>query len=351
MLKYILWRCFSGFWVILGVMVIVFLIFHVLPGNPIDSLLGRDKSEETRRRIMQEYRFDRPIYEQLILYLNDLSPVSLHRSSDKNIEKFDYFVSFPIGQDKVLIVKLPYLGHSVSRGRRVSDILLEDLEGTFWLAFTAMLFASITGIGLGMVGALNQGTRLDATVLGISVLGISTPSFITAILVQLLFAYYWADWTGLELQGSLVVKTEHGREYHLKNLVLPALTLGVRPMAIIMQLTRNSLIEVMSQDYIRTARAKGVPKHRIIFKHALKNALNPVITAVTGWLASLMAGAFFVEFIFKYRGLGFDTMQAVSDKDFPIVMGATIVVATFFVLINIAVDIVYAYLDPRIKLK
>jgi peptide/nickel transport system permease protein len=122
-------------------------------------------------------------------------------------------------------------------------------------------------------------------------------------------------------------------------------------MAIIMQLTRSSLIEVMSQDYIRTARAKGVPKYSIILKHALKNALNPVITAVTGWLASLMAGAFFVEFIFKYRGLGFDTMQAVTDKDFPIVMGSTIVVASFFVLVNIVVDIAYAYLDPRIKLK
>ncbi|MCS7019025.1 MAG: ABC transporter permease [Cytophagales bacterium] len=351
MLKYILWRFFSGFWVILGVIVVVFLIFHVLPGNPVDSLLGRDKSQATRLRIMREYRFDRPIYEQLILYLNDLSPISLHRRTEKNLEKFDYTTLVSVGEDRMLVLKLPYFGHSISRGRRVSDILLEDIEGTFWLAFSAMLFASTVGIGMGMVAALNQGTRIDTAVLGISVLGISTPSFITAILVQLLFAYYWADWTGLELQGSLVIKTEYGREYQFKNLILPALTLGLRPMAIIMQLTRNSLLEVMSQDYIRTARAKGVPKHLIIFKHALKNALNPVITAVTGWLASLMAGAFFVEFIFKYRGLGFDTMQAVSDKDFPIVMGATIVVASFFVLINILVDIVYAYLDPRIKLK
>jgi peptide/nickel transport system permease protein len=351
MLKYILWRFFSGFLVILGVIVIVFFIFHVLPGNPIDSLLGRDKSEETRQRIMREYRFDRPIHEQLILYLNDLSPISVHWHIEKNRKKFDYIELLPIDNDKILVIKMPYFGHSISRGRRVIDILLEDIEGTLWLASAAMLFASLMGIGMGMVGALNQGSRLDQAVLGLSVLGISTPSFITAILVQLLFAYYWSDWTGLELQGSLVVKTEHGREFHFKNLILPALTLGIRPMAIIMQLTRSSLIEVMSQDYIRTARAKGVPKYSIILKHALKNALNPVITAVTGWLASLMAGAFFVEFIFKYRGLGFDTMQAVTDKDFPIVMGSTIVVASFFVLVNIVVDIAYAYLDPRIKLK
>lgn len=350
MLKFILWRFFSGFLVILGVTVIVFLIFHVLPGNPVDSLLGRDKSEETRQRIMSEYRFDRPLYEQLVLYLNDLSPISVHWDVEKNRKKFAYLELMPIGKDKTLVAKLPYFGHSITRGRRVSEILLEGMEGTIWLAFAAMLFASIFGIGMGMVGALNQGSRLDTAVMAVSVIGISTPSFITAIIVQLLFAYYWADWTGLELQGSLVVKTEYGREYHFKNLILPALTLGIRPMAIIMQLTRSSLIEVMSQDYIRTARAKGVPKYSIIFKHALKNALNPVITAVTGWLASLMAGAFFVEFIFKYRGLGFDTMQAVGDKDFPIVMGATIVVASFFVLVNIVVDILYAYLDPRIKL-
>jgi len=351
MLKYILWRFFSGFLVILGVTVVVFFIFHVLPGNPVDSLLGRDKSEETRQRVMREYRFDRPIHEQLILYLNDLSPISVHWHLEKNRKKFDYIELLPIGDNKTLVVKMPYFGHSISRGRPVIDILLEDIEGTLWLSTAAMLFASLFGVGMGMIGALNQGSRLDKIILGLSVVGISTPSFITAILVQLLFAYHWANWTELELQGSLIVKTEYGREYHFKNLILPALTLGIRPMAIIMQLTRNSLIEVLSQDYIRTARAKGVPKHLIILKHAMKNALNPVITAVTGWLASLMAGAFFVEFIFKYRGLGFDTMQAVSDKDFPVVMGSTIVVASFFVLVNILVDIIYAYLDPRIKLR
>ncbi|MCS6967370.1 MAG: ABC transporter permease [Cytophagales bacterium] len=350
MLKYILWRCFSGLMVIIGVIIVVFFIFHVLPGNPVDSLMGRDKSEENRQRIMKEYRFDQPLPLQLILYLNDLSPISLHLHSEKNRLKFDYLELLQIG-DKILVAKFPYLGHSIVRGRRVSEILLEDMEGTIWLAVTAMLFASVVGISMGLVSALNQGTRLDTAILGISVFGISTPSFISAIVAQLLFAYYWADWTGLELQGSLVVKTEYGREYHFKNLILPALTLGIRPMSIIVQLTRNSMIEVMSQDYIRTARAKGVPRYRIIFKHALKNALNPVITAVTGWLASLMAGAFFVEFIFKYRGIGYDTMQAVTDKDFPIVMGATVMVASVFVVINIFVDILYAYLDPRIKLK
>ena len=127
------------------------------------------------------------------------------------------------------------------------------------------------------------------------------------------------------------------------------MALGVRPLAIIMQLTRSSMLDVLSQDYIRTARAKGLSPGRTVRRHALRNALNPVVTAVSGWLASLMAGAFFIEYIFNWKGLGTTTLQAVQNLDFPVVMGATLFVAALFVLVNIAVDMLYALLDPRVK--
>ena len=137
----------------------------------------------------------------------------------------------------------------------------------------------------------------------------------------------------------------------LKNLILPAFTLGLRPLAIIVQLTRSSMLDVLSQDYIRTAKAKGLKYRVIIVKHALKNALNPVITAVSGWLASLMAGAFFIEVIFDWKGLGLVTINAVYNLDFPIVMGVTIFVAFAFIIINIFVDLLYAVVDPRVRIK
>ena len=136
----------------------------------------------------------------------------------------------------------------------------------------------------------------------------------------------------------------------MRNLLLPAVALGVRPLAVIMQLTRSSMLDVLSQDYIRTARAKGLSPGRTVLHHALRNALNPVVTAVSGWLASLMAGAFFIEYIFNWKGLGTTTLRAVENLDFPVVMGATLFVAAIFVLVNIAVDMLYAVLDPRVRL-
>ena len=136
----------------------------------------------------------------------------------------------------------------------------------------------------------------------------------------------------------------------LRNLLLPAVALGIRPLAIITQLTRSSMLDVLGQDYIRTARAKGLSQMATVLHHALRNALNPVVTAVSGWLASLMAGAFFIEYIFNWKGLGTVTLRAVENLDFPVVMGATLFVAALFVVINIAVDVLYAVLDPRVKL-
>ena len=167
-----------------------------------------------------------------------------------------------------------------------------------------------------------------------------------------IFAFVLVRFTGLNMTGSLFSVDDFGRgEYlDLKNLILPAITLGIRPLAIIVELTRNSLLEEMTQDYIRTARAKGLRERRIIFKHALKNALNPVVTAISGWLASLLAGAVFVEFIFDWKGIGVVIVNALDKYDFPVVMGAVLFISIILIMINFFVDIIYGILDPRVRI-
>jgi len=172
-----------------------------------------------------------------------------------------------------------------------------------------------------------------------------------AIAIAYLFGFVWSNYTGLHMTGSWFdIDTSSGERYlTLSNLVLPALTLGIRPLAIIAQLTRASLLDVLQQDYIRTAIAKGLPPWKVTWKHALRNALNPVVTAITGWFAELLAGAFFVEYIFGWKGLGKLTVDALEKLDFPIVMGAVLVSACFFVMINLLSDLLYGWIDPRAR--
>jgi peptide/nickel transport system permease protein len=228
---------------------------------------------------------------------------------------------------------------------------MENIGSTFILAFFAMLLATVLGIVAGVIAALNRNKWIDHVIISLSVFGMSIPTFLSAILFAIIFGYYLSDWTGLNLTGQLwVTHPILGKQLHLKNIILPAITLGIRPLSIIVQLTRSSMLDVMSKDYIRTAKAKGLNSLNIFMRHALKNAINPVITAVTGWLASLMAGAFFVEYIFDWKGLGFVTIKAVQSLDFPVVMGSTLLIAIIFIIINIFVDILYAAVDPRIRL-
>ena len=153
--------------------------------------------------------------------------------------------------------------------------------------------------------------------------------------------------------GNLYTVDNYGNgEYiDLKNLILPALTLGIRPMSVLVQLTKKSILEALSQDYIRTARAKGMPKSRLIFRHALRNALNPIVTSASGWLAGLLAGAVFVEYVFDWKGMGVVVVDGLEKYDFPVVMGAILFVCVLLVLINIIVDIIYGWLDPRVRLQ
>ncbi|RYE07407.1 MAG: ABC transporter permease, partial [Sphingobacteriaceae bacterium] len=178
------------------------------------------------------------------------------------------------------------------------------------------------------------------------------PSFFAGIIIAWLFGFVLSNYTGLNMSGSLTdFDPFRGQIIVWKNLILPTITLGLRPLAIIVQLTRNEMLNVLSQDYIRTAKAKGLDKNSIIYKHALKNALNPVVTAIATWFASLLAGSFFVEYIFGYNGLGKTTVDALETSDFPVIMGAILFIAFIFVVINLLVDLLYVWIDPRVKLE
>lgn len=351
MFQFILKRLAYGFLVILGVIVIVFLLFFVIPGDPATVITGGKGDAATLEAVRKDLGLDRSKFVQLLFYLNNLSPLSIHSTDEATVKKFRYSTLINFG-GYALAWKKPYLGRSYQSNKPVDEILLEDIEGTLWLAIVSMFFATIVGIAFGTVAAIKQNTFTDYALVTVSVLGISIPSFVLAILISNIFGFYLADYTGLSLTGSLwELNPINGKsELRLQNIILPAFTLALRPLAIIVQLTRSSMLDVLTQDYIRTARAKGLYYHTIILKHALKNALNPVITAVSGWLASLMTGAFFIEYIFNWKGLGRTTITALAELDLPVIMGATIVIAFIFVIVNIVVDILYAAIDPRIRL-
>lgn len=350
MIKFIGKRLLYGFVVILGVVLVIFFLFHALPGDPVSMMVGQRTDVSTREAITKELGLDQSLPKQLYHYIKDLSPISIHEDTQESQTKYEYLPILDIGKN-VLVIKRPYLRRSFQTNKRVDEILWKNLENTFWLALAAMGFASLFGIGFGIIAALRQNSLWDHLLVSGSVLGISIPSFVSGILIAMVFGYYLSSYTGLNLTGQLwTTHPIYGKELQLRNIILPALTLGIRPLSIIVQLTRSSMLDVLSQDYIRTARAKGLKFHNVVIKHALKNALNPVITAVSGWLASLMAGAFFVEYIFDWKGLGYVTISAVQSLDFPVVMGATLLIAVIFVFVNILVDILYAAIDPRVRL-
>ncbi len=351
MIKFLFKRLTYGFLVLIGVAIVVFFIFNVLPGDPVSMIAGQNADAKTREMLTKELGLDKPRPIQLLHYLNDISPLSIHKNQPEIQEKYNYFSVVPLGANTI-VLKKPYLRHSYASNQLVTEIISESIVPTFWLGLSAMIFASFFGIGFGILSALNRGSWIDKFLVTFSVMGVSTPSFIAGILFALLFGYYWGDYTGLNSFGSLWENNGiDGRQLVLKNLILPAFTLGIRPLAIIVQLTRSSMLEVLSQDYIRTARAKGVSRVMVILKHALKNALNPVLTSISGFFASLLAGSIIIERIFSWNGIGDVSLIAVEQKDLPVVMGCTLLVASLFILVNILVDISYRFLDPRVKLE
>ncbi len=381
MLQFVLQKSLYGLSLLFGVVSVVFFLFALNPADPARMMAGQFADAETLEGIREAYGLDKPVLERYGLYLEKLSPVSFNDG---------------------IALKSPDLGVSYNNARPVSEILAETIPNSLLLAGGAIGLALILGVVLGMVSAQNKDKPLDRFIISVSALGMAGPSFFVGMLVAWLFGFRWSQeiylpwivlillvgviaWMvkpptnrvihvigfllavtgtifydyGLTLPGTGLPMSGSWREIHPflgetiapQHLILPLLTLGVRPLAVITQLTRNALLDVLSQDYVRTAKAKGLSQRRVLWVHALPMALNPVITAASGWFAGMLAGAVFVEFIFGWRGLGLELFEALQREDQPVVMGAVLFFAAFFVLINILVDVCYAWLDPRIRLK
>lgn len=332
MFQYVIRKIGYGLLVMLGVITLIFALFNILPGDPARMMLGQNADQESIDMIHKELGLDKPLPIQYLYYLNDLSPIGMDEDG-----KFGF--------------KAPNLRRSYQSGKTVASILGESFPNTILLALVSIAFAFVVGVTLGSLAAIYSDTWLEKAILLLTSFGMSLPSFFAAILIAWFFAFVLADYTGLSMFGSLYSVDDFGNgEYiDLKNLILPALTLGIRPLSVICELTKSTMKEVLQQDYIRTAKAKGLSKFQIIKNHALRNTLNPVVSSISSWFASLIAGAVFVEYIFDWKGVGVVIVDSLEKYDFPVLMGTLIVICVMLIMINILTDIIHAMLDPRIK--
>lgn len=347
---YILKRLAYGLLVTVLVVATVTSVIFLAPVDPAQLTFGQRSDVSTVKAKTSELGLDQPLHVQLGLYLADLSPLSMLTQTPDNQRKYRHFVLCHLGAERVLALKAPYLRESYQSGRPVAEILADAIPATALLAGVAMLLATLLGLLLGVLAALRPHTFWDHLISVVSVFGYSLPSYVAAMLLALVFGYALGDWTGLEVQGSLFALDDFG-EWQVRwgNLVLPAFALGLRPVALITQLTRSAMLDVLSQDFVRTATAKGLARHLVVGKHALRNALNPLVSAISGWFAALLTGAFFVENVFNFKGLGDTTVSALLNFDIPVVLGCVLFTSVVFVLVNLIADLLYAWLDPRVK--
>tara|TARA_A100000164_G_C21920701_1_gene780514 strand:- start:245 stop:1318 length:1074 start_codon:yes stop_codon:yes gene_type:complete len=357
MIKNLISKLFYAFISLLGVVSLVFFLFNVLPGDPAQMMMGQNERSEQLAMVKKKYGFDLPISRQYLLYLNDLSPISIHSTNESKLSYFttNKYCAFPIIENKsyVLAIKWPYLRTSYhKRGKKVSTVIADTFFNTFILAVASISIAIILGVLLGVVASLLHNSWMDRWLQFLSTLGMSVPSFFSAILFSWFFGFLYHQYTGLNMTGSLYEMDDFGesRVFQLKNLILPAVVLGIRPIAVIIQLMRSSLLDVLSEDYIKTAYSKGLSTFQVIYKHGIKNALNPVVTVISGWFASLLAGAVFVEYIFGWNGMGKEIVTALNILDIPVIIGIVLTLSSLFILINLAVDFIYTQLDPKVKL-
>lgn len=314
-----------------GVATVLFVLFRLL-GDPAEALSAQRTDAATQENLRQELGLNQPLLVQYGQYLHQLSPIG--------------FTDSGFGP------KAPSLGSAYRNGDSVIGLYFSRLPATLLLTICALMMAGLLGISMGTWAGLTKRVAVDKTLTLLSVLGVSAPSFFVGVLLLWLFAFEWYAFTGLPAGGYVWQPAlfRAGHSFDWRYLVLPALTLGIRPMAVLFQLTRNSVRQVRHEDYIRTARAKGLSAQRIVSRHLLKNALNPVLTAFSGWFAALLAGTFFIEFIFNWPGIGQLTIEALLASDYPVVMGSAMMTAALFIVVNLLMDLIYKLLDPRVRL-
>ncbi|HQY21107.1 MAG TPA: ABC transporter permease [Ignavibacteria bacterium] len=293
--------------IIIGVLTVTFCLLYIIPGDPARMMLGQRADVASVESVREELGLNKPIYVQYIKFMS-------------NAFQGD-------------------LGRSYATNREVVQTILDKLPATALLSLSALFISSILGILIGIISAVKQYTWLDNVSMIFALSGISFPSFAFGLIMALVFGHL-LKW--FPISGYI----NEGPQY----LVLPMLTLALRPMAITARITRSSMMDVMSQDYVRTAKAKGLSRSKVIFKHTLRNALNPVVTTISASLAATLGGVFFIEYIFNWPGIGLLAIDAIFKLDFPMIQGTVLFSAIVFVVINFFVDIVYALLDPKVKL-
>ncbi len=358
MLQYILRRLFAAIPVLFGILLVTFALARMIPGDPCRALLGEKATQATCERFMREKGLDRPIHEQFIVYMRDIA-------------QGDF-------------------GTSLRFSQPVTRLLVERLPTTVELSFSAMLVSMVVGIPLGIISAVRHNSWVDVVTMVWANVGVSMPVFWLGLMLAYVFSLLLKDtllwlppsgrvsagmdttafymlWnlrlpeTGLlrgmfdfiarlNILNALLTGNWDLLRDAVRHLILPALALGTIPMALIARMTRSAMLEVLGQDYIRTARAKGVRSHLVVLKHAFRNALLPLITVIGLSLGTLLGGAVLTETIFGLSGVGRILYEAITARDYAIVQGFTVVIAVFFVALNLIVDISYAYIDPRIRL-
>lgn len=349
MLGYLIKRLGLGVVVVIAVITLISSIIYLAPVDPARLSFGQRSDDATVEARRKQLGLDQPLYIQMGRYLADLSPISTVQNDYKH--EYDICATLYTGEHNSWVIKAPFLRYSYQTGRKVMQLMKETIPKTIILALSAFLIACLIGIFLGIIAALRKDSFLDQFIIGISTIGYSLPSYVSAMILALIFGYYLSHITGLNLQGSIFELNDLGDEVVVwRNLILPAIALGIRPIAIVTQLTRSAMLDVLSENYIRTARAKGLAFSKVISKHALRNTMNPVTTALTGWLASLLAGAFFVENVFNFKGVGQLTVDSMINYDVPVLLACVIFICVVFVILNIIADLLYVWLDPKVKI-
>ena len=306
MIRYLSTRLISAALVVFGVSCLVFLMIHLVPGDPVEVMLGETASAADREALRHQLGLDQPLITQFFEFIKGLCQLDL--------------------------------GESLHSKRPISAVLTERLPATVELAITSLIIAIGLAIPLGIIAAIRRGSGWDIGAMTFSMLGVSIPNFVMGPLLILVFAV-WLKWfpvSGREGWGALV---------------LPSLTLGTAMAAILSRMVRAALLEVLEEDYIRTARAKGLREVEIIFQHALRNATLPIITVIGLQLGTLLGGAVITEIVFSWPGIGQLTIEAIQRRDYPMLQACVLVISIAYVCVNTGTDILYAWLDPRVRLE
>lgn len=349
MTNYIIRRLLYMLVVLFTVAGITFMLMHAVPGGPFDS--EKKLPAEIQANLEKRYHLDDPLYLQFLNYLKDVTVPRFSTVKPSILMEDNCLITFQVG--KVWFQWIDFGPSYASRSRTVNDIFRDQLPVSFQLGIMAMVIAVSIGVPLGTISALKQNTPFDYIGMSISIFGVSVPTIVLAPSMVWIFgvSLKWLPPSGWGAKPPFVLglfPSSLGWDY-FKYAILPAFVLGFGSSAVLARLTRASLLQVTREDYIRTARAKGLSERLVITRHALINALIPVVTVLGPMVAALVTGTFVTELVFSIPGLGKYFVTSISNRDYPVIMGTILLYAMFLVVANLIVDIIYGFLDPRIR--